>query len=150
MEANKCKVCIYVGRTWSRRRTFVKLCDFHQNVMICLRAFIMLNRNVACMEGKRDGESGVWGNREGLRVFEENLGEDGGGFCFLGASRQKTWERRISGRRWWWWLFFRCAASVARKKKRVKVEQALMWKIVAVFFLQQCRCRRQWCGCRWW
>jgi len=90
MEANKCKVCIYVGRTWSRRRTFVKLCDFHQNVMICLRAFIMLNRNVACMEGKRDGESGVGGNREGLRVFEENLGEDGGGFCFLGASRQKT------------------------------------------------------------
>ena len=59
MEANKCKVCIYVGRTWSRRRTFVKLCDFHQNVMICLRAFIILNRNVACMEGKRDGESGV-------------------------------------------------------------------------------------------
>ena len=59
MEANKCKVCIYVGRTWSRRRTFLKLCDFHQNVMISLRAFIMLNRNVACMEGKRDGESGV-------------------------------------------------------------------------------------------
>ena len=38
-------------------------------------------------------------------MFEENLGEDGGG-CF----------------------------SVARKKKRMKVEQALMLKIVAVFF----------------
>ena len=25
-----------------------------------------------------------------LRVFDENLGEDGGGFCFLGASSQKT------------------------------------------------------------
>ena len=51
MEANKCKVCIYVGRTWSRRRTFVKFVIF---VMIFHRAFIILNRNVACMEGKRE------------------------------------------------------------------------------------------------
>ena len=60
MEANKCKVCIYVGRTWSRRRAFVKMCDFHQKFDgLPNRAFIILNRNVACMEGKRDGESGV-------------------------------------------------------------------------------------------